>query len=144
MKEVVLKKRTQRMIVLTANTKNRLERLLESAKRFMHPEPAHLTELEEALDAAEAVAPENIPADVVTVNSTVRITDLDSCTEKAFTLVFPREANYSEDKISVLAPLGAALLGYRPGDIIRLHVPRGQRWLKVEKVSHAPAQQSAA
>ena len=144
MKEVVLKNRTQRMILLTANSKNRLEYMLESTKRFMHPEPAHLTELEEALDAAEAVAPEDMPGDVVTMNSTVRITDLDSCMVKTFTLVFPREANYSEDKISVLAPLGAALLGYRPGDIIRLHAPRGQRRLKVENVSHAPGQQSAA
>lgn len=136
--------RTQRMILLTANTKARLEHLLESARRFIHPEPTHLAELEEALDAAETVAPEEMPGDVVTVNSTVRITDLDSQTKKVFTLVFPREANYSEDKISILAPLGAALLGYRPGDIVRLDVPRGHRRVKVENVSHGPAQQTAA
>ena len=144
MKEVALKKRTQRTILLTANAKARLENLLESERRFMHPEPAHLTELEEALDEAVTVAPEEMPDDLVTVNSTVCITDMDSHSQKVFTLVFPREANYEESKISVLAPLGAALLGYRPGDIVRPQVPGGRRRLKIENVSFELGQQTAA
>ncbi len=136
--------KSRRMILLTEPAKNRLEHLLESARRFMHPEPAHLSELEEALDSAETIAPGEMPADVVTVNSTVCITDMDSHDQKVFTLVFPREANYSENKISVLAPLGAALLGYRPGDIVRAQVPGGRRRLKVDNVSLPSSQPSAA
>jgi regulator of nucleoside diphosphate kinase len=142
--EVALKKRKGRMILLTQNAKTRLEHLLESARRFMRPEPAHLNELQEALDAAEAIAPEKIPGDVVTVYSTVCITDLDTRDQKVFTLVFPREANYSENRISVLAPLGAALLGYRPGDIVKTQVPGGERRLKVEEVSCGLGQPTAA
>jgi regulator of nucleoside diphosphate kinase len=139
-----VKMQPRRMIVLTESTKTRLEHLLQSTKRFMRPEPADLNELEEALDAAQTIAPENIPSDVVTVNSTVRITDLDSKAENVFTLVFPREANYAQNKISVLAPVGAALLGHRPGDIVCPHVPGGRRRLKIEDVSYERGQQPAA
>jgi regulator of nucleoside diphosphate kinase len=142
--EVDLTKRIQRTILLTEDTKNRLEHLLESARHFMHPEPAHLSELEEVLDSAETIAPGNMPADVATVNSTVCITDMDSHNQKVFTLVFPRDANSSENKLSVLTPLGAALLGHRPGDLIRAQVPGGLRRLRVEHVSVGSGRQAAA
>jgi regulator of nucleoside diphosphate kinase len=122
------------MIFLTPDTKVRLEQLLQSARQFMRFQPADLNELEQALDTAETVEAENIPADVVTVNSTVRVTDLNSQAQNEFTVVFPREANYAENRISVLAPVGAALLGHRRGDIVCPQVPGGQRRLKVEDV----------
>ena len=103
-----MKTRTQRIILLSANAKQRLSRLLQSVRRFMRPEPAHLRELEEALDDAPEVEASEIPADVVTVNSTVKVTDLESQAQKVYMLVFPCDANYSDSKISILAPLGAS------------------------------------
>jgi regulator of nucleoside diphosphate kinase len=53
-------------------------------------------------------------------------------------LVFPEEANLAQNKISVLSPIGCALLGYKIGDIIDLKIPAGQKQLKVEKILHQP------
>jgi regulator of nucleoside diphosphate kinase len=55
-----------------------------------------------------------------------------------YTLVFPSEANFDEGKISVLAPVGTAMLGYRVGDSIEWEVPSGRRRLKVEELIYQP------
>ncbi|HKS74401.1 MAG TPA: GreA/GreB family elongation factor [Terriglobales bacterium] len=55
-----------------------------------------------------------------------------------YTLVFPRDANFDEGKISVLAPIGTAILGYRAGDVIEWKVPGGLRKLRVEEILDQP------
>ena len=139
-----MKMRTERMILLTSGAKERLHRLLKSVRRFVRPEPIHLLELEEALEDAQVMASGDIPGDVVTVNSTVKVTDLESRSQKVYTLVFPCDANYSASKISILAPLGAALLGYRPGDVVLTALPGGERRMRIEEVVPAGDQQRAA
>jgi regulator of nucleoside diphosphate kinase len=52
--------------------------------------------------------------------------------------VFPADANYEEGKISILAPLGTALLGYRVGDVVYWHVPRGVRQLRIDEILYQP------
>ena len=98
----------------------------------------YLDRLEEELDRAEMVQQEDIPADVITMRSTVRLKDLDTSDEMIYRLVFPTEANYDEGKISVLAPVGTAMLGYRRGDVIEWQVPSGVRRLSVEEVPYQP------
>ena len=93
---------------------------------------------EEELDRARIVSAGSVPADVVTMNSRVRMTDLDTGKEMTYTLVFPREADFSQGKISVLAPIGTAILGYRAGDVIEWRVPGGRRKLRVEEILHQP------
>lgn len=134
----------ERMILLSGNAKQRLLNLLQSVRRFMRPEPAHLRDLQEALDEAMVVAPAEMPPDVVTVNSTVKLTDLESQSQKVYMLVFPCDANLSDSKISVLAPLGAALLGYRPGDVVHSTMPGGARRLRIEEVTPGPAEKQVA
>ena len=72
---------------------------------------------------AELLAPDEIPADVITMNSRAELLDLDSNERMEFTLVLPSDADINAGKISVLAPLGTAMLGYRVGDEFEWPVP---------------------
>ena len=90
------------------------------------------------MDRAEIVDPKEIPVDVITMSSTVRLKDLVSGDENTYSLVFPTEADFSEGKISVLEPIGMAILGYKQGDTIKWSVPSGMRKLKVEEILYQP------
>ena len=98
----------------------------------------YLNRLEGELERAEVVGSNDIPKDVVTMRSTVRLKDLDNGKEMVYTLVFPNEADVDEGKISVLAPVGTAMIGYRAGDVIEWEVPSGLRRLKVEEIIYQP------
>jgi regulator of nucleoside diphosphate kinase len=89
-------------------------------------------------ERAHLVASDEIPPDVVTMNSQVVLRDLDTGGEIVLTLVFPRDANVDQQRVSVLAPLGTAILGYRGGDIIEWQMPGGTRRLEVERVLYQP------
>ena len=79
-----------------------------------------------------------MPPDIVTMNSRIRLTDLDSAEELVYTLVYPAEADYAAGKISVLAPVGTALLGERVGNEIVWDVPGGTRRLRIEELLYQP------
>ena len=98
----------------------------------------YLDRLEEELDRADVVDPKDVPSDVITMRSKVRLKDLSTGEEMVYSLVFPTEANLDEGKISVLAPIGSAMLGYSRGDVIEWQVPSGVRRLKVEQVIYQP------
>ena len=126
-------------IYITEVDRQRLEKLIEIAsERDSMAGHENLRRLEHELDRAETVAPKDVPADVVTMRSKVRLRDLNTGEEMVYTLVFPTEANYDEGKISVLAPVGTAMLGYRAGDTIEWQVPSGLRRLKVEELLYQP------
>jgi regulator of nucleoside diphosphate kinase len=126
-------------IHITKPDYERLTKLIEIAReRESDTNREYLDRLEEELDRAEVVRQENIPADVITMRSTVRVKDLDTSEEMIYRLVFPTEANYEEGKISVLAPIGTAMLGYRRGDAVEWEVPSGVRRLSVEEVLYQP------
>ena len=84
------------------------------------------------------VAPERIPPDVITMNSTVSLVDLTATEDVEFTLVFPKESDADAGKISVMAPLGTAMLGYRVGDIFEWDVPMGRKRWRVARVIYQP------
>jgi regulator of nucleoside diphosphate kinase len=94
--------------------------------------------LENELGRAKIVQPEELPQDAVTMNSRVGLMDLASKERMEFTLVLPRDAEIDQGKISVLTPLGTAMLGYRVGDEFDWHVPYGIRRLKVTNVYFQP------
>lgn len=126
-------------IYITELDRQRLEKLIELAgERSRRANHLYLSRLEEELERAETVAPEDVPSDVITMRSKVRLGDLDTGEEMVYTLVFPSEANFDEGKISVLAPVGTAMLGYRVGDVIEWEVPSGRRRLKVEGLLYQP------
>jgi regulator of nucleoside diphosphate kinase len=98
----------------------------------------HLDSLEQELDRAHVVDASAIPRDVVTMNSQVRIEDVDTGLESVYTLVFPSDASIAEKRISILAPIGTALLGSRVGATIDWPVPAGRRTVRIKDVLYQP------
>jgi len=124
-------------IYITADDSEKLAGLIAGRRGATSVEREYLDKLEQELDRAEVVEADAIPSDVVTMNSEVRVKDLDSGETRSYRLIFPTQAR-SENSISVLAPIGTAILGYRVGDIIEWLVPKGIRRLKVLEVSYQP------
>lgn len=110
-------------ITVSTDDLDRLEGLLGEL-RSGAPEIADGLRTE--LDRARIVEPEDMPADVVTMNSTVRFTDEETGKEFERTLCYPGDAARGEDKVSILAPLGSALLGLSVGQRIDWPVPGGR------------------
>ena len=125
-------------VLITEADLQKLKELIVEAKRLEPRGNEYLHKLEQEIAAAQVLPPSAIPADVVTMNSTVRLLDLDSQETMDLTLVFPDEANLDESKISVLAPIGTAVLGYRAGDEISWPVPDGVRRFTVVEVLYQP------
>ena len=128
----------KRAISITELDMERLKKRLLESDTIPERDRENLAELEQELMHAEIVSPREIPDDVITMNSSVRLKDLDTKKELTYTLVFPSDADAGQNRISVLAPIGTALIGYRVGDIITWEVPAGRRRLKVEKIIYQP------
>lgn len=127
-----------RTLIVTHNDRARLEGLL-TASRTADGQPCeYLTALRGELQRAQTVRPSEVPPNVITMNSTVRLRDLDSGERETYTLVYPHEADASAGRISILAPIGTAMIGYRVGDTIEWPVPSGVARLKVEAVLYQP------
>ena len=94
--------------------------------------------LERRLDAAEIMPADCIGPNFVTINSEVRVKDLDTHETIVFHVVFPEVADPAEGKISVLAPLGMAVLGRRVGDHVICETPAGLRRLRVDGIPYQP------
>ncbi len=128
----------KRTIYITELDMERLKKRLLESEAVPERDKGNLEELEQELLRAEIVPAQEIPHDVITMNSSVRLKDLDTKKELIYTLVFPADADARQHKISVLAPIGTAMIGYRAGDIITWEVPAGERRLKVEEVIYQP------
>jgi len=128
----------ERAIYITDFDMERLRKLLDGTKKWSQRDREYLEKLEEELDRAIVVSSKDVPGDVVTMNAQVRVRDLDSGVEKVFRLVFPADADYEQGKVSILAPIGTALIGYRAGDTVEWKVPAGVRRLKITAVLYQP------
>ena len=127
------------MIYITTSDYHRLSGLIEMSRdRNGEADREYLDQLEEELGRAELINPKEIPSDVITMRSKVRLKDLKSGETVMYSLVFPFEANSNEGQISVLAPIGTALLGNRSGDVVESRVPSGLRRLKVKEILYQP------
>ncbi|MBF6022932.1 nucleoside diphosphate kinase regulator [Lysobacter niastensis] len=100
------------------------------------------TALQAELNRAEVIEPAQMPSDVITMNSTARFRIADgqhgAGEERELTLVYPRDADGSPDKVSILAPVGSALLGLRVGDEIEWPSPGGTLRLQVLSIRYQP------
>lgn len=126
-------------ILVTDADLDRLTRLVRAFQHSLFRDQQQLERLDQKLASAEVRPPGRTPRDLIRMNSCVRVFDFDTRRRGLYTLVFPEEANISKGKISVLAPLGIALLGRRKGNVIEAQVPGGTRRLKVEGVRQQPA-----
>ena len=126
-------------IVITDVDRRRLGTLIERATRYGLAGRDVIADLEHELERATAVDPGDCPSDVVTMNSTVRVRDLDRDEMETYTLVYPAEGNVDNSCLSVLSPMGTAISGYRAGDVIEWSVPRFHARLRVEEVVNQTA-----
>lgn len=94
--------------------------------------------LDEELARAEIVEPKQIAANVVTMNSELRYEDIESGVIRTVRLVYPPQADANRGWISVLAPLGSALIGLRVGQEITWAMPNGDRRLKICEITYQP------
>lgn len=128
----------ERALFLTDYDYERLELLLENMNRVPQNRREDLSRLEEELESCQIVPPEEMPANIVTLHSTVRYLDLDSNKERVVTLVFPSNADLSLGRISIAVPLGAAILGRAEGDIVTWKVFDGTITIRIEEVLYQP------
>jgi regulator of nucleoside diphosphate kinase len=129
---------TDTQLYLTRADYQRLNDVLRASLLDRRDDLGDLTRLHDEIKRAKIVEPTEIPEDVVTMNSRVRLRDLDSGEQMEVSLVYPSAADVAANKVSVLAPIGTAILGYRAGDTIDWEVPAGLRRLKVEGVLYQP------
>jgi len=126
------------MIYITDTDKKRLKELIKEARAYGSEHEIYLEKLEGELNRGKVVKAKEIPKGVITMNSKVRLKDLDTQEEVIYWLVFPGDADPDQNKISILAPIGTALIGYQVGDVIEWKVPAGLRKLKVLEVLYQP------
>lgn len=127
-----------RKIFITTTDAERLRNLIRDMKNPNDHERIYLKLLTEELLRAEVVEPLKIPRDVVTMNSLVKFRDMETREVYMYSIVYPANSDFENGRISVLAPIGMALLGYRVGDVVEWPVPAGMRRLKVEEVLFQP------
>lgn len=113
---------TRPAIIINEFDAERIDRLLEQSAYANSPVA---NALNDELDRAQMCAPEAMPHDVVSMNSQVRFRDLTTGEERVRTLVFPAQMTDSATQLSVMAPVGAALLGLRAGSSIHWELPGG-------------------
>jgi regulator of nucleoside diphosphate kinase len=118
------------------------DRLREAENSGYRGSP-YIQKLKAELARAEVVASDAALQDVITLDTTALLVDTDTQEPMQLTLVLPEHADLSQGKISFLAPIGAAMLGYRTGSTFEWETPGGVRSLRVEKIiskNNAPAQ----
>ena len=120
-------------IVVTRPDLARVLALLDLHSKWPYRRMHHL-ELRAALEQGQTVAPEEVPADVVTLGSDVRVRNSRTGIARDYTLVGATQADVSGDQVSVLGTLGAVLLGHRQGDEVESPMSGGIQWLQIEKV----------
>jgi regulator of nucleoside diphosphate kinase len=129
---------SEKPIHITAFDLERLRNLILDAQATEYRKSEYLEKLKAELNRAIIVKPQEIPPTVVTMNSTIVLVDQDTNEEETYTLVFPESADLSKGRLSILAPIGTAMLGYEIGDVFEWDVPAGKRRLRVERIVYQP------
>ena len=123
-------------IVVSSLDLERIEAVLDAPA---YRDQAGAIALRDELARADVLAPAQMPNDVVTMNSRVRAVDLDNGDAYDLTLVYPRDADGDAGRVSVLAPVGSAILGLRIGQTMQWPMPGGRRMtLRVEAIHYQP------
>lgn len=128
---------------ITTFDKERLARkidqiLIDAQRAKQSREAAYARQLAAEIDRAAVVDPKDIPADVVTMNSIVRLVDEATDREMTYALSFPADSDAGEGRVSVLAPVGIALLGGRVGDIVEWPAPKGLCRYRIAAIVYQP------
>jgi len=133
-----------RKITITQADYGRLRRIIDSSRDLRSMDAEHLDALEQELDSAIIAGSAQVPPELVTMNSRVRVLDLSDGRELVYQITFPGEGDLVRSQISVLAPIGMALLGRATGEIVEWEVPSGMRRLLILEVEYQPEAARAA
>ena len=133
---------TEQQEVVTKTDSRRLRNMIGSIRQSLptvgHPLESYLRDLEGHLARTATVPPTSVDAETVTMNSKLRLRDLDSGTSQVVTLVYEADADVFGEKLSVLTSLGASLLGARVGDVVEWETRRGPRRMQVDRILFQP------
>lgn len=122
-------------IYLIDSDYKRLQDFINSAREYKEEDKESLDKLQIELDKATVVEESNLPQGIVSLYSTVEIYDISNEETMIYTIVFPDEADIDKQKISVLSPLGTALIGEKEGTEVELSLIRGKRKIIIKKVN---------
>lgn len=125
-------------LILSNLDVSRIRKAIDNAVRKKRIRSEEVSNLLTELSKAKVVAPEEIPGDVVTMNSIVSVSFLNTNKSIQIQLVYPDMANFRENKISIFSPVATALIGYKAGDEIEWIVPSGLTSIKIEKIIYQP------
>lgn len=129
---------SHRRLYVTQHDRERLTFMLDEALAGPNRDAAFLKELAHELAGAETVDSKTVPADVVTMNSRVVVKDVDTGETSEYMLVFPDQADVSQGRLSVVSPIGTAILGYAKGDTIAWQTPGGPRQIRIVAIPYQP------
>lgn len=125
-------------IILNKLDYSRIKNAIADARQYKSISTADAENLMKELNAAQIVEPDKIPGNVVTMNSIVKISFLNTGKQVEFQIVYPNKANMKEKKISVFSPIATALLGYKAGDEIDWIVPAGPTKIRIDEIVYQP------
>lgn len=128
----------EKVLTVTKLDYTRLTRLIQDMRGNKAIDPKYLSYLGLELQKADVVDSIKITPEFVTMNSVMDVEFLQSGRKMELRLVYPKEADFPKGLISVLSPLGCALLGYKAGDIIEFEAPAGVQKVHIEKVVYQP------
>ncbi len=116
----------------------RIRKHLMEAQNRKTIDPANAEKLARELESGVQMEPKDIPSDVVTMNSVVKISFVGEEHRQEFRIVYPDQADFRMKKVSIFAPIATALIGFRVGDLIEWVVPGGLKKIKIDGISYQP------
>lgn len=122
--------------IITIPDSERLKKLIDDSYTGVSDNSAQ--RLEAKLRSSQIVASTTVPPDVITMNSQILLSDGDEASDLVYSLVYPESADIMSNRISVLAPVGTAILGGREGDTIEWDVPGGTVRVSIKKILYQP------
>ena len=116
----------------------RIKKCVNDAKQFKSISNTEAEKLLAELDSAKIVEPQAVPSNIVTMNSIVKLSFLNSNKQVQFQIVYPKLADIKENKISIFSPIATALIGYSVEDEIEWIVPAGLTKIRIDEIIYQP------
>jgi regulator of nucleoside diphosphate kinase len=125
-------------IILNRLDYGRIKKWIKDAKQFNSISQHEAQNLLQELESAEILEPEDVPSNVVTMNSIVKMSFINSRKQVQFQIVYPDKANFKDNKISIFSPIATALIGYKVGDEIEWIIPAGMTRIRIDEIIYQP------
>ncbi len=125
-------------IFITQYDLERLKKLLNDIPQENHSKDFYIQGLEDELNRGIVVSPKEVPENVITMNSRVLMRDVESGNDMTLWLVFPDKVDAVKNPVSILSPLGTAMIGYKVGDVFEWESPSGTKKIEVLDILYQP------